>query len=418
MSDYWLLDWIDDEGIADLDVIRGVLNTKSGYKRMLSAADTARRHLPDPPRDGKSLVTGSGLDLSGVLGCNFAGCLMQTVDKLVRRSWCYFDRVVVTGLDPNEFLQLAVQGDKAFARGLIVNHAEAALHVRDIGAEEFITFRRKAQLCTDHWAQHAVEAGLPPVDPAIDALADELAQGYRLKLEQTGKVFSYSFSHPLLYTTTYGEVRKRPKKKDLAKALIRRQAARIVAGLTRSVWLCREVHGALGQSALEGGKVVTVQNSDHPSVADVAMNLRLPVLEGASVEQLLALRRDDASEFEVFRGALTKTIEERVKALPDERADRVGQSVVEDVLQPAMAALDLRMRKSARLLGERSVEAVAAGGMVTTIGLLASAPLTIPGLILASGVAATGGAEFLKQRRDLELSDLHFLWRADKSLHA
>jgi hypothetical protein len=149
MPGYWLLDWIDEEGIADLGVIDGVLRTKSGYKRMLAAADEARRHQADPPREGKSLVTGAGLDLSGVL------------------------------------------------------------------------------------------------------------VGYR---------------------------EKRMKKRELAKSLARDEARLVVAGHTRSVWLCREVHGALGQSALRDGKLVTIQSSDRPSVSDVAMSLRLPVLDGASAE--------------------------------------------------------------------------------------------------------------------------------------
>jgi hypothetical protein len=130
------------------------------------------------------------------------------------------------------------------------------------------------------------------------------------------------------------------------------------------------------------------------------------------------LRRDEASEFEVFRGALVKTIEERIKALPDEHADRVGRSVVEDVLNPAMVALDQKLKRSARLLGERSAVSVAAGGILTTVGLLAFAPLTVPGLILATGGVVASSVDFLKNRRDINIADLHFLWRADKSLHA
>ena len=50
MSSYWLSDWLDDEGIADLNVIDGVLRTSAGYERMLEAADRARQQLPDLPR--------------------------------------------------------------------------------------------------------------------------------------------------------------------------------------------------------------------------------------------------------------------------------------------------------------------------------------------------------------------------------
>ena len=73
-----------------------------------------------------------------------------------------------------------------------------------------------------------------------------------------------------------------------------------------------------------------------------------------------------------------------------------------------MTALELRMKRSARLLGARSAVAIAAGGVLTTVGLLAFAPLTVPGLILASGGLVANYADFLKDRRDVDLADLHF----------
>ncbi len=418
MSGYWLLDWLDSEGIADLEVIDGVLRTPSGYDRMVTAANEARRDLPDPPRHGRSLVAGTGLDLSGVLGCGRRSCLEQKIDDLVHRAWCYFDSVIVTGLDPNEFLFGSSRGGKDANRDAVVNHAAAALHIRDIGAEDLFVFRRKAQLCDDHWNQHAAEAGMPPIDETVNALAEELAHGCVLELKETRGGLEYAFSHPMLEYTTSGVFKKRPKKRDLGRAVARRQAQRLVSGLTRSVWLARDVHGALGQSALQNSRIMTLAGSGRPTVPDVAMTLHIPSIDGASAEQLLIIRREEPDEFDVFRGALLRSIEERIKALPGERAERVGESVVDDVLNPAIAALQLRMTKSARLLGVRSAAAMTVGAVLTTVGLLAFAPLTVPGLVLASSGMAASYHDFLKEHRDVELADLHFLWRADQSLHA
>jgi len=417
MSGYWLLEWLDAEGIADVGVIDGVLRTRQGYERMLHAADEARSVLPEPPRAGKSLVAGTGLDLSGVLGCGRAACLQRTIEDLVQRSWCYFDRVIVTGLDPNEFL-MSASNDKALHREVFVNHASAALHIRDIGAQELFTFRRKAQLCTNHMNKHAAEAGMSAMDETVEALTEELLKGCEVTLKETRIGLQYSFGHPLLNTTLVGVMQRRMKKPQVTRLLAHRRANELVSGLTRSVWLCREVHGALGQSALRASKVLAVPRSGTLSVPDVAVTLELPALDGASARDLLSLRHDEPAEFDAFRGALVKTIEERIRALPHENAAQVGQSVVDDVLTPAIAGLELRMQRSARLLGARSAAAVTAGGLLTTIGLLAFAPLAVPGLVLASGGLVANYADFLKDRRDVDLSDLHFLWRADKTLHA
>lgn len=417
MTTYWLLDWLDDEGITDLGSLDGVLRTSAGFERIVTAADLARRRAPQPVRGGRSLVAGTGLDLSGVLGCGMAECLKKTVDDLVYRSWCYFDQIIVSGLDPNEFIVRAAQGDRASHRGLVVNHAAAAFHIRNIGAEELFLFRRKAQLCTDHMNEHAAEAGLPPTDAAVDELTRELSIGFELSLRETRSGLKFAFQHPLISTATTGTLGRRMRRSQIGPYIARNQAKKVVAGLTRSVWLSREVRGALGQSALKESKYSDLRGSTDKSVADVALTLQLPAIEGATVEQLLVLRRDEPEEFEIFRGALTRTIEERLKALPSEDAKRVGDSVIHDVLTPAVAALELRMKRSARLLGARSAVVVATGGVLTTVGLLTFAPLVVPGLVLASGGLVANYADFLKDRREIDLADLHFLWRADERIH-
>ncbi|MER6938451.1 hypothetical protein ABTX24_02355 [Nocardioides sp. NPDC127514] len=418
MATYWLLDWLDEEGISDLGALDDVLRTPAGYERIIIAADVARSHAPEPIGAGRSLVAGTGLDLSGVLGCGMAECLKQTVDDLVYRSWCYFDRIIVSGLDPNEFIVRTAQGDRQLHRKMVANHVAAALHIRSIGAEELFTFRRKAQLCTDHMNQHAAEAGMPPTDAAVDELTRELSKGFELSLRETRSGLRYTFQHPLISTTTTGTLERRMPRSRIGPYIARVQAKRVVAGLTRSVWLSRDVRGALGQSALKEGKYYDLRGSSDRSVADVALTLRLPAIEGATVDQLLVLRRDEPEEFEVFRGALVRTIEERLKALPSEDAQHVGASVVDDVLTPAVAALELRMKRSTRLLGARSAVAVTAGGILTTVGLLTFAPLVVPGLVLASGGLVANYADFLKDRREIDLADLHFLWRADERIHS
>lgn len=418
MSRYWLFDWLDAEGIRTIKAADSVIRDSRGIDRLIAAADVAKSTPPDAPDSRRSLVTGTGLDLSGVMACSRSACLKRTVDQLILRSWHYFDGVIVSGLDPNDLLVKASHRDPAYMRDFLLNQVDVALYIREIGAEDFLRFRRKLQLCTEHLEQHATEAGLQPVAEMVSELASELSRDCRVDLRETRRGLAFTYRHPALDYTRSGVIRKRMKRDRLVNAQSRYEAERLVAALTRSVFLARQAGAPLGQAALAGSRFVEVRPPHGPSVADVAFSIPLPILDGASPRDLLTLREDQADEFEVFRGALTKTIEERIKALPAENVSELGKAVLDDVLRPALAGMELRMSKSARLLRNRSAAVLASSGLVTTIGLLAFAPLTVPGLVLAAGGLVASYNDYLKDRREVDLSDLHILWRASTSRHA
>lgn len=414
MAQYWLLDWLDSEGLGDTDVACGVLRTKEGQARFALAAEEALNQAMLPERQVNSLLAAGSWNLSGQQSCSAPQCLKSTVDQLILTTWHYFERVIVSGLDPSRVGQ-RVEGTAAKARSeeLVRGHIEAALYVRDIGAEEFLFFQRPTQLCVHHLDAHAGEAGLVSAVEAAQALGEELAEGYTLELRQTFKGHLYGFSHPALtyIKTGYVTEEQRREKKALGKELAFHEARILTAGFVRSAALANSTRSVLGQLTSVNSRVLPAVPIGEVTAGDIALNIKLPILHGLTAKELLRIKEHEADEFEVFRGALKTAIELRLARLPEEDAASVADSVTHDVLNPALRNLGRRLALSRRLLGSRSGATVVAGGLVTTVGLFAFAPVTVPGLVIAAGGLANGINDYLKEKRDVEMADLHFLWR-------
>src|SRR5262249_54009423 len=136
------------------------------------------------------------------------------------------------------------------------------------------------------------------------------------------------------------------------------------------------------------------------------------------IKEVLSFRENEAVDFQAFRAALRMTIEERIKALPEANAEQIADSVYRDVLEPQIIALERKTAKAADLLSKRAMATFAIGSIVTTVDLLAFTPLVAPGIVIAAGGTLANYLEWLKDRKEIELSDLHFLWRLDEEAAA
>ncbi|NEM05172.1 hypothetical protein [Geodermatophilus normandii] len=341
--------------------------------------------------------------------------MTNSVNQLIGNTWHYFDRIVVTGLDPLRVLEH--QQDHKSISGIaevIRTHIALALYVREIGAEDLFFFQRPLRLCTEHLDQHAQEAGLVSATEVARLLGQELAVGYSLDLRKSGRSWRYAFSHPALSYVHGGRAEGNGSKESLAEYLAYLQADDLTAAFIRDVALARRSQATLGQLTAVDSRVLAVPHSPSPSVAEVAFNLTLPTIEAASVSDIVRLRNEARDEFEVFRRALSAAIEQRLGTLSAGDASSVAESVNRDILEPAMADLRRKVHLSRRLLGVRSEATLAAGSLVTTIGLIGYAPVVVPGLVIAAGGVVTAVSDYLKERRDAEAHDLHFLWRVSR----
>lgn len=426
MAQYWLLDWVEREGVADVEVACGVLKTKEGFGRFLAAAEVALEQTAWPDHHANTMVTSGALTLSGRQSCSAQECLLKTVDQLVLNTWHYFDRVVVTGLDPRRVLEKHNDGGK---RHEIVDdvraHIAVALYVEDIGATDLLYFQRPVALCVDHLNQHAREAGLTSAFGAEKELAKALLKGYDLTFEELSRdEYLAVFHHPSLdYLTTSRLIRLPenkqvvgpPEEKDVAHDVAHSEARNLIASFVGNAALAQSTKATLGLMTSINSRVLTPGRRGIMTPGDVALRLSLPIMEGIQSKELLRLRDDGADEFEVFRRALKVAIGEQISAFPHDDSAQVAEAVRNDVVNPALAGISRKVTTSSRLFRSRSEASVLIGGLVTTIGLFACAPIVVPGIVLAIGGVTAGVTDFLKERREVEMSDLHFLWQVSDS---
>src|SRR5579884_4285316 len=96
---FWVFDWLADNHITSLEQA-AILLPK--YKviddlqtRAISAEENDENNV-DFARNETQIVAGTGIDLSGGnMVCPSPECMRAQVDKLFRRVWHYFDRIVV-----------------------------------------------------------------------------------------------------------------------------------------------------------------------------------------------------------------------------------------------------------------------------------------------------------------------------------
>jgi len=222
----------------------------------------------------------------------------------------------------------------------------------------------------------------------------------------------YQYEHPALDISTLRRYPRAscPELDEFAQDIAKGQAETYIAHAIRSAAIARKQSAALGHLVARSG-VQLEEVAGRPTPQEVAFNLQLPVIQSLPINELLSFRAHEAAEFHAFRAALRMAIEERLKALPDANAEKVAESVYEDVLEPALISLDRKTSKAVDLLAKRSIATLAVGSVVTTVGLLAFAPIVVPGIVIAAGGTLANYLEWVKDRKEVELSDLHFLWQ-------
>lgn len=417
-NSYWIYAWIDHEGINTLGDAERCLRDKASLRRLIEYAErqSHTQRLSAPNMD-RILVAGNGLDLSGHLQCMQNECALKAVDMTVHHTWHSFDCVVVEGLDSREFMRLIKRREGELVLGRdVLPHVRIALYVRDTGADELLYFMdRPRGFCTDHYHQALTIAGLAAgLDSAADRLANKLLDGYRLEIfNKHDGTISCFFAHPALDTAMHVRFPAGSQKTEqgIAQELAKDIAYGYAASTVQNSVLARDLSASLGQLTaiddIEWGRLTSQQVAAN----DIAYNLSIPIVNNLSLRELMAIRRDHLGEFHAFQAAIRKAIEERLKATPAENSYRIAQSVYDDVLEPALNDMERRLQKAAEIFMKKSAAAVTVGTIMATVGLLTFAPIAAPGMVIAAGGLLASYNELLKDKREVQLSDLHFLWK-------
>jgi hypothetical protein len=404
----WLNDWIDEFEVRSLDDAARLGRDPRGWARLRELAERASADhwsSPLPDQDGSIAVAGRSLDLSGLLSCTAAGCLINQVESLLNQVWHYFDKVVVEGPSPGIFLERDEEYDYRLEQ-----HVQLLLHLRDIGALPYLIFHDKPHaFCTHHFTESAKDGGLEfLLDSAYERrFKDAVVDTGRVERLPDGTGFTFSYSgrdHVTLVQWRNGGRHRVPSLRTLAN----REFSSHGMALVGDVALARSVGAPLVQGAQ---RYVPPQRNGRTAPHDVALELHLPVLRNVPAKELLRLRSEYSPELQRFRAALRTAIRQVASADPELSTKELAARVVQDHVEPELADIERRLLTARETLLKKSVLHIGVGATVATAGLLAAAPLVVAAGLTALGAAVKDATGYVDSAAELRLADMHFLWR-------
>jgi hypothetical protein len=149
----WFRDWLMENQISDEAAAYEAAKDPRRLADLVNRAE-AQEAEPVGPLVGASLVAGRSLDLTGYIACGHPDCLTRQVDCLFARVWHYFDSIAIVGPDAHQFLEQRRRkaAPDVIAKG-IASRARPIFHIRDIGADELVTWVAKPPACDIHWKE-------------------------------------------------------------------------------------------------------------------------------------------------------------------------------------------------------------------------------------------------------------------------
>lgn len=409
-SDYWLYRWMDEYEVrSETDFTKLVKSPAAPSLSRLQelAAEDAEASVLPYSGPGTAILAGKGLDLSAELGCRHRECQVEQIDALFSRVLHYFDEIVIAGPPSKAYLR-DVSEDLLYA---LREDVATLLHLREIGVEDMLLFRRKPAACTVHYERHAHEAGLEGLLERKGDWIDRLVElGSVEELHQHDDHWHFHFSHPHLEHTFQHVVGTpshggEPTPQDFAESVLALYVAQLVSDLGAS----RNFGLPLG-SAIRMHEDVLSDEGRPVAEDDVAFNIQLPVLAALAPSEVIRIRQDEYEAFLAFRESLKVAIRERIQA--GEAPKETVTKIQTEHIQPALVDIANRLRSAERSFTRKASLSVAVGGLMTTVGVLSASPL-----LLDAGVAATAASplvaahKYFEERGSIEVSDMYFLWR-------
>ncbi|MDP9867075.1 MULTISPECIES: hypothetical protein [Streptosporangium] len=417
---YWLAQWVDEYEVQGSGDIDRLIRYPGPIARLVELAKdapnykTANKSVPDA-----SIVAGSGLDLSGKLSCGEFECVQRGINDAFVRIWHYFDRIIVEGASPRQFLRRVSTLPKSQHFRLIHEVKEDVkilLYLREIGAEKYLIYREKPLgYCNHHFTQHAAEHGLDVLldEQAANAVVERLAAEAEISTRWFKGVWNFWVTHPFFSEPALGSITRAKKKRPSKEEMIGQVFRSYSTGLVADMAYAKVLNAPLAKSVTASW--VTPKAEDSVKVDDVAFHLQLPFIEGMAVRDIISLREDEQAHFVAFRKALRTAIQEQIKQLESASPQEVARSVVREYVEPALADIQRRLKANTRVLSLKAGSSAVLSLTGTSVGLLGSLPLIIAGGVAAAGTALPHFHKYFEEKREIELSDMYFLWSMKKA---
>jgi hypothetical protein len=350
--------------------------------------------------------------------CTAGNCLKAQADNLIRRSWHYFDRIMVVGPSASKMAHMFDQ-DADRAVSWLIGYADLIFHLREIGATKFLSFGEKPPPCQEHLSQHASEVGLHHLLDKTPEWVESIRPDAEVKVRFAGihdcgdGHWDYRIDHPELEHSVWGTVHG---KEDEDIAVIVLQALSdlhetLVANLVSDTQYAQFTRASLGVAAPAHEQMITSQVMPI-SEPGVAFELAFPFVDEADPRELLRFRDSEAEAYDTFHNALRLAIKEAIRNSSDgDDPTSIAITVSEDVIEPSLAQISRKLETSLRSITHSSAVSLGVGALSVIAGLLLSPPLTLGALVpIAGGIVDY--RSFLSSRGSIEAADMYFMWKA------
>ena len=153
---------------------------------------------------------------------------------------------------------------------------QVLFHLRQMGAEDLVSFRFKTVACQKHWKHHALEAGFHNISDLVKELTTRIALDADIEWLPQSKTLSYRLYHPLLDRPQWGAIaiedRNSTNEASLRKKAARQQVILYLSYLSADVFAARQFQAPLGSTVTFYREVL--QSPHQVSTAEVAFELR------------------------------------------------------------------------------------------------------------------------------------------------
>jgi hypothetical protein len=93
----------------------------------------------------------------------------------------------------------------------------------------------------------------------------------------------------------------------------------------------------------------------------------------------------------------------------------VSAEIVDDVINPSLNDIQQRLGAAQETLIKKSAVSIGVGVISTTVGLITGMPLLFPAGVAWSLLPGQHYMKYIEEKRDIELSDMYFLWRQERN---
>jgi hypothetical protein len=415
-DEYWLDNWLESNRILDKAALIAALDSRTVVNDLRTRAENWNGSAPSSSSE-YNLVAGSGLGEYNGLTCPNPRCKLDQLDVIYRHAWHYFDYIYIPDAAGNLLRSTEDYLDDSAIHYLSL-YIETAMHLRNMGATPL----------TRYYAQDAVSsATLKQFDVSFgEDIWLELAQDFlhhpdRFDIEvlRSGKsTVTYNDTElqfcPML-DLNVSKVPKAQRKLILKELLSQRMATNHRHAFIHDISAAHVLKASLGSTIWTQSWIAsrTKQTADESTIA---FQMDFPSLSNVAFTDLISLRLENKDSFIACRLAIRKAMQELAKGGSD--SNTWADQIVRDMVAPEVARLQTKLEAARKVLAKKSAIAITVAAVSTWCGIhLGLGPVASLGAgslaAFASGLK-DAASKYSEERRDLEVSDVSFLWKALK----